>query len=260
MTTNTGSRADDGPASNEGAQRGQRNNPRQGGNQGRFNNRTRDRVPPPKKFAGKEEGLGDEFVYQHTDGRDATDQFTNSTDEIIWHCSTKYKNGADVERPLADGAKLVIELPAAPTPAGIPPIVPEAQMVIWKMKLQLSLQRGSMLDSNLESAYALIKGQCSKPILEKVEGQQAYNNVHQDRDPIGLLGLIKSVMFNYNSRKYRPVTLIDIIKPDLVSQSRSMSISEYLEKFRTQLDVLKSAGGIYADVRAWLPMSSSDSS
>jgi hypothetical protein len=118
-------------------------------------------------------------------------------------------------------------------------------MVIWKMKmkLQLSLQRGSLLDSNLESAYALIKGQCSKPILEKVEGQQSYNTVHQDRDPIGLLGLIKSVMCNYNSRKYRPVALIDIIKPDLMSQSRSMSTSDYLEKFRTQLDVLKSAGG-----------------
>jgi hypothetical protein len=76
MSTNTGaSRSDDGPAavgSTESAQRGQRStNPRgQGrGNRGRFNNRTRDRVPPPKKFAGKEEGLGDEFVYQqHTHG------------------------------------------------------------------------------------------------------------------------------------------------------------------------------------------------
>jgi hypothetical protein len=114
-------------------------------------------VSPPKKFAGKEEGLGDEFVYQHTDGRDATDQFTNSTEEIIRYSSTKYKNGADVGRSLADGAKLTIELPAAPVPAGTPPAVPEAQMVIWKMKLQLSLQRGLLLDSNLESAYTLIK-------------------------------------------------------------------------------------------------------
>jgi hypothetical protein len=39
------------------------------------------------------------------------------------------------------------------------------------------------------------------------------------------------------------MSLIAIFKPDLVSQSRSMSDSEYLEKFRTQLDVMKSAGG-----------------
>jgi hypothetical protein len=39
------------------------------------------------------------------------------------------------------------------------------------------------------------------------------------------------------------MSLIAIFKPDLVSQSRSMSDSEHLEKFRTQLDVMKSAGG-----------------
>jgi hypothetical protein len=50
-------------------------------------------------------------------------------------------------------------------------------------------------------------------------------------------------MFNINSRKYRPVALIDIMKPDIVSQTRYMADSEYLDKFRTQLDVMKSAGG-----------------
>jgi hypothetical protein len=37
--------------------------------------------------------------------------------------------------------------------------------------------------------------------------------------------------------------LIDIIKPTIVSQTPYMSDSDYLEKFRTQLDVLNSAGG-----------------
>jgi hypothetical protein len=50
-------------------------------------------------------------------------------------------------------------------------------------------------------------------------------------------------MFNSNSRKDRAMTLIDIMQPNMVSQTRYMSDSEYLEKFRTQLDVLKSAGG-----------------
>jgi hypothetical protein len=59
-----------------------------------------------------------------------------------------------------------------------------------------------------------------------------------------LFYLIRAVMFHYNSRKYRAVALIDIIGPDiLVSQTRYMSVAEYLERFRTQLDVLKSAGG-----------------
>jgi hypothetical protein len=39
------------------------------------------------------------------------------------------------------------------------------------------------------------------------------------------------------------LSLIAIFKPDLVSQSRHMSDSEHPEKFRTQLDVMKSACG-----------------
>ena len=71
------------------------------------------------------------------------------------------------------------------------------------------LQRKALLDANLKSAYALIKGQCSKPILEKVEAQADYTQVHQDRDPIGLLRLVKAVMFQYNSRKYQAIAIID---------------------------------------------------
>jgi hypothetical protein len=51
-------------------------------------------------------------------------------------------------------------------------------------------------------------------------------------------------MFNYNSRKDRAVTLVDIIQPTLYPRPGTCLLSEYLEKFRTQLvDVLKLAGG-----------------
>ena len=43
--------------------------------------------------------------------------------------------------------------------------------MVWKMQVNIALQRASQLETNLQSAYALIKGQCSKPILEKVEAQ-----------------------------------------------------------------------------------------
>ena len=39
---------------------------------------------------------------------------------------------------------------------------------------------------NMEAVYALIKGQCSQPILKKIEAQTGYAKVHSDRDPIGL--------------------------------------------------------------------------
>jgi hypothetical protein len=236
------------PASgaNTSASRNRDNRRSQGGGRGRSSSRGRDRLqrPPSKKFVGKEESLGDEFVYQHTTGREASDQYTSTTDEIIRYTCTKYKNGDDVGSSLADETKMVIALPTAPDAVGVPPTIPVTEMMVWKMEVNLVLQRKASLDSSLKSAYSLIKGQCSKPILEKVEAQANYATVHLEKDPIGLLKLIKGVMFNYNSRKFQSVAIFEVSKLILsVSQTRYMSASEYLEKFRTQLDVLKSAGG-----------------
>ena len=64
MSTNEGAGAGgERPGSQENKQ-GKR-----GGNRGRSNSRSGvPQMPLLKKFIGKEEGLGDEFVYQHTEG------------------------------------------------------------------------------------------------------------------------------------------------------------------------------------------------
>jgi hypothetical protein len=114
-------------------------------------------------------------------------------------------------------------------------------MSVWKMEVAMILTRRRLLESNLESAYALIEGQCSKPILEKVEAQEGHGVAKADCDPIKLLSLLKGVMFNYNSRKFRAVAIFE--QTSMIAQSRHMTLSEYREKFRNQLDVLKAAGG-----------------
>ncbi len=65
-----------------------------GGNRGRFSGRGRDAPRPPpqvRRFTGKEDGLGDEYVYEHTDGREASDQYAVTTEELTRYTSTKYK-------------------------------------------------------------------------------------------------------------------------------------------------------------------------
>jgi hypothetical protein len=77
-----------------------------------------------------------------------------------------------------------------------------------------------------------------------VEAQANYATVHQAKDPMQLLNLIKGVMFNYNSRKCQAVAIFEVSKLILsVLQTQHISASEYLKKFRTQLEMLKLAGG-----------------
>jgi hypothetical protein len=155
-----------------------------------------------------------------------------------------------VERSLSDGQKVDFPRPDRPigvvpdgSAAGTAPVIDSYDKDEWNLQMRMALTAEALLNSNLASAYTLIKGQCSKPILEKVEAQHGYGAVHDARDSIKLLALIKAVMFNYNSRKYRPAALVEIMESIFVPQTEYMSDSEYLEKFRTRMDVLKSAGG-----------------
>jgi hypothetical protein len=248
MSSKTGGAGESAPATQGSGDRGpRRRNPHR--NRGRSDSRSGDKAeqkPISKAFVGKEEGLGDEYVYQLTSGNEASVQYTRTTAEIVRFTSTKYKNGGDVERSLTDGVRLVIPVPPPPdgtvvNQAVVPP--PDSEVQVWKMRASMALQREAMLESNLESAYALITGQCSEAIIEKVKAQTDYTAVHGARDPIRLLELVRSVMFQYNSRKYRAVAIIEIIDPSIVSQTRYMTDSDYLEKFRAKLSVLTSAGG-----------------
>jgi hypothetical protein len=246
MSSTTTGAGGNGQATQPSGERGQRRRPKGGGGRGNAHTERPPEQPAAPKFIGKEDGLGNEYVYQLTTGNEASDQYAKTTEEIIRYLSTKYKRGGDVERSLADGTMMSTPIPTVPTGATVNNVVmapADAAMQVWKMQVNMVLQRQALLESNLESAYALIRGQCSDAILEKVKAQDNYTAMHQDRNPIKLLQLLKSVMYQYNSRKYRAMAIIGLIGPTIVVQTRFMTDSVYLEKFRTKLSVLESAGG-----------------
>jgi hypothetical protein len=123
----------------------QRSSQQRGGDQGRFNGRGQDgaQKPQPKKFTDKEESLGDEFFFQHTDDRKTSDQHATTKAEITtWFSSMNFTSGADVECSLA----------AMPT-VSIGVDNPGAELTVWKIRAQMGLQRTPELDSNMERAY-----------------------------------------------------------------------------------------------------------
>jgi len=180
--------------------------------------------------------LGDEFVYHYTDGQLATNQYTLTTTEIIRYVGREYSNGTDLEQSLTDGTVVEIPLPDAVDMSNV------SLALVYKIEATEVVKRRGTLNHNLKSVYLLIVGQCSPDILQKVKAQQGYLAVSQARDPIGLLALIRSVMFSYNSNKYRALSILETMDA-VATQTRNMSTADYMQQFRTQLDVLKAAGG-----------------
>jgi hypothetical protein len=146
MSSNPGAGAN-GQASRPPDDRGQRRRSGQWGPGRSGNARGQERAPQRptiKKFIGKEGGLGDKYVYQLTSGTEASDQYARTTEEIIRYLSTKYKRGGDVERSLTDGTKLAMPIPSTPiggTVDGVAMAPTEAAMQVWKMQVNMVLQR-----------------------------------------------------------------------------------------------------------------------
>ena len=186
--------------------------------------------------SGPEKGQGNEFILHLTYGIDTSDQCTKTTEAIIRYTATKFKNGVDVQRSLSDGAVITIPMPPMPV---TDEVTRDGLMMEWQTQVDMVLERRQLLETNLASTYALIQGQCSDAVLEKVREQTDFVAVHQARDPIGLLRLLRSV---YDSQKHRTVATIELSN-SMMSQSRRMSDAEYLEKFRTELSDIELTGG-----------------
>jgi hypothetical protein len=136
---------------------------------------------------------------------------------------------------------LDIPFPALPAPDPTSNLVPEELLLIWKLQAGMVLTRREMLATNLAGAYSLVQWQCSEAVLENIRAQVDFAAIHQARDPIQILGIIRSVMYHYESRKLAILVLSGVFGPNL--QTRHMSDSDYFDKFRIKLSVVESAGG-----------------
>ena len=58
-----------------------------------------------------------------------------------------------------------------------------------------------MLEENLERAFTIIHGQCTEILLTKLGGDKKYEAIERDQYVIGILNLIKGVMFKFDGNK-----------------------------------------------------------
>jgi hypothetical protein len=93
---------------------------------------------------------------------------SRTTEEIIRYTSTKYKNGADVERSLAN--RYTSDMPNVGVE--LQQDLLKRDMIVWKMQVNHRVAAES-ITGRVSSAYALIMDSVTKPILKRVEVRYA---------------------------------------------------------------------------------------
>ena len=167
----------------------------------RRNNRNRNkRAPREGKFVGKCADI-EGFVYDVVSSKDT---FQKTTREIAEYVGRTYEDAAEFRTGMVD-----LDLPANTAPTRPADPNDAFEMKIWELKQREFMAKERSRARNSGRIVALLLGQCSQALRNRMEGDTDWERINAASDVIGLLQLIQQNMSQQRTRKYPIHTLID---------------------------------------------------
>ena len=169
--------------------------------------------------------------------------FVKTTKEIAGFVGRTYKYGGD--------ARIAIETQESPTFA-LPPDVSDTatkgELRMWEKQLDAISKRRDQLEHNLRQVFALVWGQCTDILQQKIEAEEGFAAMSADNDGLLLLRTIKNITYRFQSQKYSPHSLFESKKRFYTQfQGRIMTTQQYHIQFQNTVDVIKHSGGNIGD-------------
>ena len=114
----------------------------------------------------------------------------------------------------------------------------------YKLEAKTYHDRKVSLEENLKRVFALVLGQCSQTIRDRVEASSEWKKANSESDTIALLKLIQKSLYNQATGKQFIHAQIEAeLALHKFIQGRNMSNSDYLDKFKGLVEVYKHLGG-----------------
>ena len=149
----------------------------------RFNRGRRTGVQQTR-FTGVCEDLK-EYVYDTGVGRNNAEIFSKTTKAIAEYVAREYSGAGEFRNGLPE--MTLPTLTAPPPPADTATMV---QIKIWELDFKEYRKRMDERERYMEKTYALILGQCSKTIRDRIEAHEHWDAVNTSSNALGLLRLI----------------------------------------------------------------------
>ena len=192
-----------------------------------------------KKFTGSNDEL-DGYIFDCTTHKQ-TDQFIETCEKIATYVGSNYANVMDIKRVVEEIRKPVL----TPVPGNIDTNTATAlERRIWEKEVDNYVKRKAQLDMNIGKLFSLIWGQCSPAMQAEVKTSNAWDNVKDEQDAVGILEIIKSITYNFEMQMKKPVALFKAYSKFYAQhQKRNQDPADYLEKFTNSVDVIEASGG-----------------
>ena len=189
------------------------------------------------KFEGKVDALKG-FYYDCSDTKQS-DMFAKTTKEIAGYVGRTYKFGGDTRIAVENGEAPIFDLPPDP-PAGSSRGVEK----LWEKELDDVAKRRTQLGHNLRQLFALVWGQCTEVLQQRLEAEEEFANMSSTNDGLLLIKAIKNINYHHQSQKYIPHSIFEAKKRFYTQfQGAKMSTNDYFNQFMNTVDVISHSGG-----------------
>jgi hypothetical protein len=109
------------------------------------------------------------------------------------------------------------------------------------------------MEKGTEKVFPLILGQCTDSMRAKLEGFDTYDGISSSFDSIGLLKLIKSTVYKFQSQRHPALSIHQAKRRFyMIKQERHVTNSTYLDQFTNNTYVIEHIGGIIGEEPALL--------
>jgi hypothetical protein len=205
------------------------------------------------EFKGAEEAL-EGHVFDVGAAKHAA-QFSKTLEEISNYVQRTYSYGGGlIGQAIADLQTPVIDLPPEPGTAanaalGIAAVPPTAtELFMWQEDFKVANKKRITYNENKERAYALVWGQCSQELRNKIKGAADYAAASADQDVIRLLLIIRGFCCSFDDQRQGTWALQQAKKRVfLYVQDGQQSNAEYMENFLALVRVVETYGGTWGE-------------
>lgn len=182
---------------------------------------------PTTKFEGKVDALKG---YYH--------DWSDSKQSEMFARTTTYQCGGDGKTAVESE-----EVPIFAMPEDIPEDAGRGAVRKWEKKIDSIATREEQLEYNLRQLFALIWGQCTEVLQQRIEAEEGFSKMSNENDGLLLLKTIKNVTYQHQSQKYVPHSLFEAKKRYFMQLQGKLPTADFHTQFLNSVAVIKHCGG-----------------
>ena len=189
-------------------------------------------------FEGKCDDLKG-HIYDCANASKAADMYTKTTREIAEYIGRTIKYSAAVVKGIETLTK-----PTIPMPEALPDTATAYEKKIWDKRVDKAIEEEYRLKDITSRGYAIVWGQCSDALREKIKAHKEYHDAHDKGSVVDLLKIIKTEMFTFQTQKYGPQAMHEAKRRFyMLRQDKHTSVQQYYETFTNTVEVIEHCGG-----------------